>query len=124
MDPAVLITDKWRTLTATIGDPMGIQLPMIPPALNGQVPPNINTLTTRVLCFNAVTLPNGLEVTVVYIAILFLFRCLAMYRSYSNNNIHHLGPYTIQLHNLNFNPLEVVSRYPYPQLQVCENLFV
>ena len=34
----------------------------------------------------------------------------------------HIDPYSAKLNNLNFHPLEVVSRYRDPQLQVAENI--
>ena len=36
-------------------------------------------------------------------------------------NITAFNPYPVKLNHLNFQPLEVVSRYRDPQLQVAEN---
>ena len=39
----------------------------------------------------------------------------------SEAGMRHCNPYSAKINNLNFQPLEVVSRYRDPQLQVAEN---
>ena len=44
-----------------------------------------------------------------------------IYRCHSGFRVHIINPLTAKLFNLNFHPLEIVSRWRDPQLQVSEN---